>query len=137
MWQWGSKIHKLSFRTLDAQIHPETKKLFWFLFAGSVGAKNRIRIMSVLRKRPSNRYQLSTELGLEFKGIQHHIEVLEENNLVKKTRNQSRMTYYVSELFMHNEILFDEIIDRLKTLHDISKDEDIEHITGEASLGSY
>ena len=113
MWQWGSKVHKFSFRTLEAQIHPETKKLFWLLFAGSPGSDTRIKIMSVLRKRPRNKNQLATELGLDYKAVQHHIEVLEENNLVKKTRNQSRMTYYVSELFMHNEILFDEIIDRL------------------------
>ena len=114
MWQWGGKKQHLIERTIKAKTNPETKKLFWFLFAGSVGAKNRIRIMSVLRKRPSNRNQLSTELGLEFKGIQHHIEVLEENNLVKKTEKQSRMIYYVSELFMHNEIAFDEIINKLK-----------------------
>ena len=114
MWQWGGKKQHLIERTIKAKTNPETKKLFWFLFAGSVGAKNRIRIMSVLRKRPSNRNQLSTELGLEFKGIRHHMEVLEENNLVKKTGHQSRMTYYVSELFMHNEIVFDEIVDRLK-----------------------
>jgi len=114
MWQWGGKKQHLIERTIKAKTNPETKKLFWFLFAGSVGAKNRIRIMSVLRIRPRNKNQLSTELGIQYKGIQHHIEVLEENNLVKKTRNQYRMTYYVSELFMHNEILFDEIIDRLK-----------------------
>jgi len=114
VWQWGSKIHKLSFRTLDAQIHPETKKLFWLLFAGSVGAKNRIRIMAVLRKRPSNRNQLSTELGMEYKAIQHHMEVLEKNNLVKKTEHQYSMPYYISELFMHNEIVFDEIRHKLK-----------------------
>ncbi len=34
-------------------------------------------------------------------------------------------------------ILKVECLTDLKTLHDISKDEDIEHITGEASLGSY
>ena len=114
MWQWGCKNQHLIVRTIKAKTNPETKKLFWLLFAGSVGAKNRIRIMSVLRKRPSNRNQLSTELGLEFKGIQHHIKILEENNLVKKTGHQYSMTYYVSELFMHNEIAFDEIIDKLK-----------------------
>jgi len=114
VWQWGGKKQHLIEKTIKAKTNPETKKLFWFLFAGSVGAKNRIRIMSVLRKRPSNRNQLSTELGIQYKGIQHHIEVLEENNLVKKTGNRYGMTYYVSELFMHNEIAFDEIIDKLK-----------------------
>ena len=70
--------------------------------------------MSVLRKRPSNRNQLATELGIDYKGIQHHIKILEENNLVKKTGHQHSMAYYVSGLFMHNEIAFDEIRDKLK-----------------------
>jgi len=30
-----------------------------------------------------------------------------------------------------------ECLTDLKTVHQLSKDEDIEHITGEASLGSY
>jgi len=114
MWQWGGKKQHLIVRTIKAKTHPEIKKLFWLLFVGSVGAKNRIRIMSVLRKRPSNRNQLSTELGIEYKAIQHHMEVLEKNNLVKKTEHQYSMPYYVSELFMHNEIVFDEIRDKLK-----------------------
>ncbi len=114
MWQWGGKNQHLIVRTIKAKTHPETKKLFWLLFAGSRGSDARIRIMSVLRKRPRNKNQLATELGIDYKNIQHHIKILEENNLVKKTGNQYGMTYYVSELFMHNEITFDEIRDKLK-----------------------
>ena len=114
MWQWGGKNQHLIVRTIKAKTHPETKKLFWLLFAGSRGSDARIRIMSVLRKRPRNKNQLSTELGIDYKGIQHHIKVLEENNLVKKIGIHYGVTYYVSELFMHNEIAFDEIRDKLK-----------------------
>ena len=84
MWQWGGKNQHLIVKTIKAKTHPETKKLFWLLFAGSQGSDTRIRIMSVLRKRPINRNQLSTELGVDYKNIQHHIKVLEGNNLVKK-----------------------------------------------------
>ncbi len=114
MWQWGGKNQHMIVRTIKAKTHPETKKLFWALFAGSRGSDARIRIMSVLRKRPRNKNQLSTELGIDYKNSQHHIQILEKNNLVKKTGHQYGMTYYVSELFMHNEITFDEIRDKLK-----------------------
>ncbi len=114
MWQWGGKNQHLIVKTIKAKTSPETKKLFWLLFAGSRGSDNRIRIMSILRKRPRNTNQLSTELDMDYKSIQHHIKNLEKNNLVKKTGNQYGMTYYVSELFMHNEIAFDEIRDKLK-----------------------
>ena len=103
-----------SVRTIESHAHSETIKLFWILFVRSRGAKNRIRIMSALRKRPSNRNQLSTELGIDYKAIQHHLKVFEKNNLVIKTGNRYGLTFCVSELFENNEIIFDEIVDKLK-----------------------
>jgi len=117
MWQWGGKNQHLIVKTIKAKTHPETKKLFWVLFAGSRGSDTRIRIMSVLRKRPRNRNQLSTELGIDYKGIQHHIKVLEQNNLVKKIGNLYGVTYCVSTFFENNEIVFDEIVDRLRLIN--------------------
>ncbi len=117
MWQWGGKNQHLIVKTIKAKTHPETKKLFWLLFVGSRGSDTRIRIMSVLRKRPSNRNQLATELGMDYKGIEHHIKVLEENNLVKKIRNQHGLIYYVSALFENSEAVFDEIVDRIRLIN--------------------
>ena len=105
----------LKARTIEAKSHLQTKIVFWLLFVGSRGAANRIRIMSVLRKRPRNRNQLSKELGIDYKNIQHHLKILEGNNLVKKIGNKYGATYYVSALFENSEIVFDEIVDRLKT----------------------
>ena len=117
MWQWGGKNQHLIVKTIKAKTHPETKKLFWLLFAGSRGSDTRIRIMSVLRKRPRNKNQLSTELGIDYKNIQHHIKILEGNNLVKKNGNLYGVTYYVSALFENNEIVFDEIVARLRSIN--------------------
>ncbi len=107
-------MQTLKARTLEAKTHLQIKIVFWLLFVGSRGGTNRIRIMSVLRNRPRNRNQLATELGVDYKNIQHHIKVLEKNNLVKKIGNLYGVTYCVSALFENNEIVFDEIVDRLK-----------------------
>ncbi len=109
-------MQTLKARTIDAKSHLQTKKLFWLLFVGSRGPANRIRIMSALRKRPSNRNQLAKELGIDYKVVQHHLKVLEENNLVKKIGNTYGVTYCVSAFFENNEIVFDEIVDRLKNM---------------------
>jgi len=106
-------MQTLKARTIEAKRHLQIKIVFWFLFVGSRGGTNRIRIMSVLRNRPRNRNQLATELGIDYKNIQHHIKVLEENNLVKKIGNPYGVTYCVSALFENNEIVFDEIVTRL------------------------
>jgi len=103
----------LKAKTLEAKRHLQIKIVFWLLFVGSRGGTNRIRIMSVLRNRPRNRNQLATELGVDYKNIQHHIKILEKNNLVKKIGNAYGVTYYVSAFFENNEIVFDEIVARL------------------------
>ena len=110
-------MQTLKARTIEAKRHIQIKIVFWLLFVGSRGGTNRIRIMSALRNRPRNRNQLATELGIDYKNIQHHIKVLEGNNLVKKIGNLYGVTYYVSALFENNEIIFDEIVDRLKNLN--------------------
>ena len=61
-----------------------------------------------------NRNQLSTELGIDYKEIQHHLKVLEGNNLVRKIGKKDGMIYCVSTLFENNEIAFDEIVTKLE-----------------------
>ncbi len=104
----------LKARTIKAKSPLQTKKLFWFLFVVSRGATSRIRIISVLRNMPRNRNQLSIQLDLDFKNIQHHLKILEKNNLVITTGNRYGLTFCVSGLFENNEIVFDEIVYRLK-----------------------
>jgi len=110
-------MQTLQAKTIEAKRHLQIKTVFWLLFVGSRGGTNRIRIMSVLRNRPRNRNQLAIELGIDYKNIQHHIKVLEGNNLVKKIGNLYGVTYYVSALFENNEIVFDEIVARLRSIN--------------------
>ena len=44
---------------------PEAKRLLWFLFAGSRGGENRIRIIDLLKDRPYNMNQLAEVLGID------------------------------------------------------------------------
>ena len=106
----------LKARTIKAKSHLQTKIVFWVLFVRSRGRTNRIRIITALRKRPINRNQLAIELGIDYKNIQHHLKILEGNNLVTKFGKNYGVIYCVSGLFMNNEIVFDEIVDRLKNL---------------------
>jgi len=110
-------MQTLKARTIEAKTDLQTKIVFWALFVGSRGGTSRIRIMSALRKRPRNTNQLSIALGLDYKNTQHHLKVLEGNNLVRKIGKNYSVTYYVSTLFENSEFVFDEIVDRLKHFH--------------------
>ena len=85
------------------------KRLLWYLFGGSRGAPNRIRIIEILRERPSNIHQLSGSLGLDYKGVQHHISVLEKNNLITKAGEKYGVLYFISDYLQHNLAAYDEI----------------------------
>ena len=93
---------------------PHTKRLLWFLFAGSRGGLNRIRLVSTLKETPLNANQLAKELGLDYKAIQHHIKVLEKNNIVTKAGEKYGVTYFISPFLEVNMETFDEIVQKLE-----------------------
>lgn len=103
------KMQALSARSIQAQVHPETKMMFWFLFASSRGAETRIKIIKQLQQIPQNTHQLSKELSMDYKAIKHHLDTLEKNNLVGKFEAVYGAAYFLSPLFEENQSLFEEI----------------------------
>lgn len=92
---------------------PDAKRLLWFVFAGSRGGLNRLRIISSLKEKPLNTNQLAKELGLDYKAIQHHIKVLEKNNLITKIGEKYGVTFFISTFLEVNMELFEEIATKL------------------------
>jgi predicted transcriptional regulator len=88
---------------------PDAKRLLWFLFAGSRGGENRIRIIDLLKKRPYNINQLADALRVDYKLVQHHIGVLEKNNIVTKTGEKYAVLYSISNYLNANIEAFNEI----------------------------
>jgi len=92
---------------------PQARRLLWFVFAGSRGGLNRLRIISTLKDQPMNTNQLANELGLDYKAIQHHINVLKKNNLISKEGEKYGVTFFVSTFLEVNMETFDEIANKL------------------------
>ena len=92
---------------------PDAKRLLWFVFAGSRGGLNRLRIISSLKVKPLNMNQLAKELDLDYKAIQHHIKVLEKNNLITKIGEKYGVTFFISTFLEVNMELFEEIATKL------------------------
>lgn len=93
---------------------PYAKRLLWFVFTGSKGGLNRIRLISTIRKTPLNTNQLAKELGLDYKAIQHHLNVLNKNNLITKVGDKYGATFFISTFLEVNIETFDEIVTKLE-----------------------
>ena len=88
---------------------PDAKRLFWFLFAGSRGGENRIRIIDLINERPHNMNQLAEVMGVDYKAVQHHIGVLEKNNMVTRTGEKYGVLYFISNYLEANIEAFNEV----------------------------
>lgn len=102
-------MHAITVKSIKTEAHPQTKVMFWFLFASTKGAATRIRIVNLLRHHPYNANQMSNELSLDYKAIRHHLATLEKNNLIEKFDAHYGGSYYLSTLFEKNFKIFDEI----------------------------
>ena len=91
------------------------KKVFlWWLIAGSKGGENRARIILELHRSPYNANKLAQKLSLDYKTIRHHIDVLEENNLVKSTGEAYGALYFLSDEMEKGFDIFLEIWEEFK-----------------------
>lgn len=94
---------------------PNAKRILWYLFAGSRGGINRAKIIDLLKEHPYNMNQLAEALKLDYKAIQHHISVLEKNNIVNKIGEKYGVLYFVSNYLEANIDAFNEIRSQMTT----------------------
>ena len=89
------------------------RKLFWWLFIGSLGGANRARIVSLLKEHPYNANQLTESLGVDYKTVRHHIDVLEKNNIITSVGSGYVKIYCLSRLLEDNIAVFDDIWEQI------------------------
>ena len=88
--------------------------ILWYLMAGTRGGLNRARIIQHLKERPSNANQLSEALGLDYKTIKHHLDVLIENNIIDVVKKEDYgAVYLLSNLTERNYEVFKEILEKI------------------------
>ena len=91
----------------------ETRKLLFYLFTSTRGGFTRLRIIMLLLEKQFNTHQLSQELSLDYKAVQHHMKVLEKNNMVSKIGDKYGAIYHLSNFLEINISALDEAIDKL------------------------
>jgi predicted transcriptional regulator len=92
---------------------PAARRLLWYLFAGSKGGENRMKIISLLQDTPLNINRMAEVLNLDYKAVQHHIDVLQKNNLISHMGEKYGIMYFVSNYLESNMDTFKEIVNKI------------------------
>lgn len=105
----------LRLRQVSEQRKPDkqTRKLLLYLFTSTRGGFTRLRIIMHLLDKPYNTHQLSQELELDYKAVQHHMKVLQKNNMILKIGEKYGALFYLSNFLEMNINTLDEAIDKL------------------------
>lgn len=74
----------------------------------------RARVINELRVQPGNMNQLAKRLGVEYRTIQHHIDVLKKNSLVNSAGDHYGLTYFLTPWLLAHIQVFDEICKKLR-----------------------
>ena len=91
----------------------QTQKLLDYLFTSTRGGFTRLRIIMTLLDQPYNTHKLAQELDLDYKAVQHHMKVLEKNNMVSKIGEKYGAVYHLSNFLEMNISALDVAIDKL------------------------
>ena len=91
----------------------QTRKLLLYLFTSTRGGYSRLKIVTLLLDKPYNTHKLAQELQMDYKAIQHHLQVLEKNNLITKTGERYGTIFHLSNFLEINISALDEAIDKL------------------------
>ncbi|HXV66852.1 MAG TPA: winged helix-turn-helix domain-containing protein [Nitrosopumilaceae archaeon] len=94
------------------------KMLFWSVFAGSKGCLNRVKIVLQLKQTPLNTNKLSVQLGLDYKVVERHLEILEKQNLVERVGYNYGSVYILTTILESNFNLFNEVSGKSKNCNE-------------------
>ncbi len=92
------------------------RRLLWYLLGGTRGGPNRAEIIKILQNRPCNANQLAETLQVDYKTVQHHVRILEENGLVSLVNKGSYGAVLLLTAKMEEALpILDEIWSRIGT----------------------
>jgi DNA-binding transcriptional ArsR family regulator len=89
------------------------KYILGWLIAGTRGGMSRAKIIETLNETPQNANQLANKLGMDYRTIRHHLEVLEKNRIITSAGEGYGITYFLSPTMEENYALFEEILKKI------------------------
>jgi len=92
----------------------DAQRLLLYVFTATRGGLTRLQIIRLLSEKPLNTNQIAIKIGLDYKAIQHHLTVLEKNNLVAKVGERYGATFYLSNYLEANILALEKSVVKLE-----------------------
>ncbi|MFB6173698.1 MAG: winged helix-turn-helix domain-containing protein [Halobacteriales archaeon] len=90
------------------------EEILWYTLASSRGGDSRARILRSVADRPRNPNQLADALDLDYTTVRHHLDVLEENNVLKPAAEEYGAVYLPTDQVRANWTTVEEILDTVE-----------------------
>jgi DNA-binding transcriptional ArsR family regulator len=87
--------------------------LLGWLIAGTKGGASRAKIIQTLNEAPQNANQLANTLGMDYRTIRHHLDVLMKNRMITSAGEGYGVTYFLTPTLEANYALFEEILKKI------------------------
>ncbi len=87
------------------------ERIWWWIFMGSKGGITRAKIMKEILKTPLNTNQLAERLNLNYKTVEHHLNILMENKLIETPMgHRYGALYYPTQLVILKKDIIEKIL---------------------------
>jgi len=88
--------------------------VLWQVLAGTRGGPNRARILRELDERPRNANRLAEDVDLAYNTVRHHLDVLEENDVIASSDERYGTIYLPSDRARAHWETVEDIIDQVE-----------------------
>lgn len=88
--------------------------VLWYVLTGTRGGPNRVRLLRAIDERPRNANQLAEDLDLDYTTIRHHLDVLMDNGMVRKSGGDYGAVYLTTDQVEHHWETVETIIERVE-----------------------
>ncbi|MFB6116174.1 MAG: winged helix-turn-helix domain-containing protein [Candidatus Nanosalina sp.] len=85
--------------------------MLWWLIGGTRGGENRLRIIRTLEENPMNANKIAEELDLDYKTVQHHLDLMKEHNVITTMGEGYGKNYFLTDQMEENIDKLDKIQD--------------------------
>lgn len=85
----------------------------WYTLTGTRGGPNRLRILQILEDRPRNAQKIAEELDLHYVTVQHHLDVLTEEELIERSGDEYGAIYLPTPQIRNHWDVVEEIAPRV------------------------